>query len=489
MPEVVVNGWTSRLRRIGSSGGVRTGALGLGVSVALTENLWAHAGHRGYVLLLPTQMYITGGGIVVALTFALVLFGIRQRRSVSGEPLALEPSPIPDSLVGNYLGLAGLVLLLASGFWGSRDPMLNPLPMTLWIVWWIGFTVATAVLGNFWRYLSPWPALLDLLKLLPGFQDRLEAPAQQTVRFLPALVLFFGFAWVELIHPAPLDPEVLVELILIYTLLVVAGAGWWGERQWLQTGEPFSVFFRMVGWLSPFSWNRSPSVSGTRLPLRLQWPCGGLLKAPPLPPSGVAFVLLVLSTVSFDGLSRTFWWLALVGENPLEFPGRTSMMLPNTLGLLGTFLVFSGAYWGTQRLAMWLNPEAPEAHRGVILSMIPIAFGYHFAHYLPALLVDVQYAFKTYSDPFGMGWDLWGTAGWTVSAAYLTDHESVVLIWFFQVYSIVLAHVGAVIVAHLFQVQEVTSLSRKFWGQVPSTVLMIGYTVFGLWLLSTPVAT
>ncbi|MGA1599881.1 MAG: hypothetical protein ACO4AU_12580, partial [bacterium] len=98
MPEVVVNGWTSRLRRIGSSGGVRTGALGLGVSVAWTENLWAHAGHRGYVLLLPTQMYITGGGIVVALTFALVLFGIRQRRSVSGEPLALEPSPIPDSL-------------------------------------------------------------------------------------------------------------------------------------------------------------------------------------------------------------------------------------------------------------------------------------------------------------------------------------------------------------------------------------------------------
>jgi hypothetical protein len=39
------------------------------------------------------------------------------------------------------------------------------------------------------------------------------------------------------------------------------------------------------------------------------------------PASGVAFVLVALASVSFDGLSRTFWWIALAGENPLEHPG------------------------------------------------------------------------------------------------------------------------------------------------------------------------
>ena len=45
------------------------------------------------------------------------------------------------------------------------------------------------------------------------------------------------------------------------------------------------------------------------------------------------FVLLTLSSVSFDGLSRTFWWLALGGINPLEYPGRTAVVDRNTFGL------------------------------------------------------------------------------------------------------------------------------------------------------------
>ena len=119
--------------------------------------------------------------------------------------------------------------------------------------------------------------------------------------------------------------------------------------------------------------------------------------------------------------------------------------------------------------------------------MIPIAFGYHFAHYLPTFLVDIQYAFIALSDPFGVGWNLFGTAEWTVTSSYLTNYDSVVLIWLLQVLSIVLAHVGAVILSHLLHLHESESLQKSMRGQVPATLLMIGYTVFGLWLLSTPV--
>jgi len=70
----------------------------------------------------------------------------------------------------------------------------------------------------------------------------------------------------------------------------------------------------------------------------------------------------------------------------------------------------------------------------------------------------------------------------------LMNYYSAILIWYLQVLGIVLAHVGAVVVFHLIQLYQGRNLKKILMGQLPATVLMIGYTVFGLWLLSTPVA-
>ncbi len=48
--------------------------------------------------------------------------------------------------------------------------------------------------------------------------------------------------------------------------------------------------------------------------------------AEPLPLSGAIFLLCVLGSVSFDGLSKTFLWLGANGINPLEFPGRSAVV-------------------------------------------------------------------------------------------------------------------------------------------------------------------
>ena len=66
---------------------LRIGCCKLLLFFGIMQFLWppsvlAHAGHRGYVMLLPTQLYMIGGGLVVALTFAAVLVGLRIRESV-----------------------------------------------------------------------------------------------------------------------------------------------------------------------------------------------------------------------------------------------------------------------------------------------------------------------------------------------------------------------------------------------------------------------
>ncbi len=57
-----------------------------------------------------------------------------------------------------------------------------------------------------------------------------------------------------------------------------------------------------------------------------------------------------------------------------------------------------------------------------------------------------------------------------------------------QTAAIVLAHVAAVVVAHLFALRHAGDRKALGIGQLPALFLMICYTMFGLWLLSTPIA-
>ena len=448
---------------------------------------FAHAGSSGHVLLLPTQLYIVGGAAVVALTFAVMIFVVRHPLSGHHQISQNYENEAGSNYWLSLLSLLTLLLLVWIGYNGNRDPIQNLLPLTVWVFWWIGFTMLTALFGNFWAVISPWSILHKLVTLFTGFKTGKKRSFGEAERwaYWPAVILFFGFAWFELVHPSPMDPETLAGIISLYVLFTIVGIIFFGGEFWLEKGEPFSIFFRMVGWLAPF-YLKIPAGQKSWLRIGIRWPCAGLLRSESLPTGGVAFVILVLSTVSFDGLSKTFWWLSLVEKNPLEYPGRTEMMLPNTLGLCITFLVFFSAFYAVQRITSWLNTEAQETS-SFIYSMIPIAFGYHFAHYLPTFIVDIQYALIALSDPFGIGWNLFGTTDWVVSSSYLANYDSAVFIWYLQISGIVLAHVGAVIVFHLLQLHENQTLIKTLQGQFPATVLMIAYTVFGLWLLSTPV--
>ena len=60
------------------------------------------------------------------------------------------------------------------------------------------------------------------------------------------------------------------------------------------------------------------------------------------------------------------------------------------------------------------------------------------------------------------------------------------MIWHTQVAVIVLAHMCAVFVAHALVARFETEVRYAFVAELPSTLLMIGYTMQGLWLLATP---
>lgn len=493
---------TGAVRRAAAAG-ARRAAAALVAWLALVAGCcppaFAHTAARAFVLTLPTELYITGGAVVVGVSAVLVaLVPAANVRAI--EAAVRRAGRLPAGL-GTVLSLACLlatIALVLAGRYGTQDPLENPLPLAVWTLWWIGLTAAHALLGDLWPAINPWRGLYDLIAGTPGARRRIGRPPLRYPGWLghwPAVATFLAFAWFELIYTVPSNPEVLASVVGLYGSATFLCMLLFGQSAWLRYGEAFSVFFRVVAWLSPLNGrpDRETGADGGPETRRLfiTLPGLGLLHVRPLPPSGVAFVLLMLSSVSFDGLDETYWWLSRIGVNPLDFPGRSAVALPNTLGLIGAFAALSAAYSS----AVWLGHllagrrgRLAESLGRYAVAIVPIAIGYHFAHYLTAFLVDVQYAAVTLSDPFGRGWNLIGLSDEDVTTSFLTNFDSVRLIWHCQVAGIVIAHVIAVAIAHLIAIRQTGRRRTAIVSQVPMIALMIAYTLFGLWLLSAPAA-
>jgi hypothetical protein len=464
----------------------------LGIAALLAASpAWAHGGDRAFVLLMPTGYYLVAGTLAVAATFlvlALIPKGISDRLGGARLPLmALRPpSPVATSL----LCFLFLGFLLATGLYGSRDPLANPLPLTIWTLWWVGFTLATAVLGNLWAYVNPWTGPYRLATRLVGLKGPFIA-YPSWLGYWPAIVLFLSFAWFELIDLAPDDPERLAIAVGAYWLFTFIALFLYGEEAWLRQAEPFSVFFRFIGGLSPLLWQPAGAGDEGRQRLSLAMPSAALLDRSALPPSGVLFMLLTLASVTFDGLAKTFWWLGLNGINPLEFPGRSAVVGTNTAGLVLTWLALAFLYTGAVLIGWRMagRPASSNALLGtLVFSIMPISLGFHFSHYLTALLVNAQYTWAAASDPFATGRDILALGHFHVTTSFLNTYEGTRAIWNAQTAGIVLGHALAVLLAHELARRSIPDSRALVLSQLPLAAVMVGYTLFGLWLLSTPVA-
>lgn len=455
----------------------------------------AHGAERGLVMLLPTDYYLTGGAIAVAASFAVLLlvpvgWFSRAARAVA----TFTAVPLPSTPVTSTASFLFLILLVATGLLSTADPLSNPLPLFVWTFFWVALTLIQALLGNLWPWLNPWTGPLVLLRRLTGRSLGREPilPLPHALGYLPAIVIFFLFAWYELVSLAPEDPPGLAAVVTAYWLFTLIAMVLFGEAEWTRRGEPFSVYFRMIGMLAPVA-ATPPDEAGKGATIRLSWPGQRCLEVEPPPLSASIFLLLTLGTVSFDGLSRTFTWLSAIGINPLEFPGRSAVTVENTLGLIAApaalAIIYFTAVLAGARLAGARDRKARTALAAhLVYSIVPISIAFHGAHYLTVLLMNGQYLYVIVSDPFALGWNLFGTADWHVTGSFFTNLDSVRLLWVTQTVIIVTGHCVGILLAHMIALRHFGRPHRATSSQVFLALVMVFYTVFGLWLLSTPTA-
>jgi hypothetical protein len=470
----------------------------------------AHGFGQRYDLPLPLDLYLAGAGGAVALSFVIVALVFRVSPPNGGRPgidllhfrpvhILLHPAVIA---VLQTISVGLFLLVLATGFFGTQNTLENFAPTFVWIIWWVGLAYVTALAGNIWPTINPWSILFTglewVLRRLGG-RGRLD-PAFTYPSWLgvwPAVALFGLFAWFELIFEAAKVPATLATAMLIYSGITWLGMAAFGREVWLARGEAFSLAFGVLGRFAPIDRPERDHPDGPLSHWYLRPYAGGLITKRPCSLSMTVFVLLMLSTVTFDGFMETPLHAGLlewIGSEPLFHPlllklhelGLDLIVVLDSLMLAVFPLLFLLVYLGFS----WLAKEVSDSELPVmqiaghfVLSLVPIAIAYHLAHYLSYLLLAGQLIIPLASDPFGTGWDIFGTTNYSIDIGIIGAK----FVWYTAVIAIVVGHVFAVGVAHFVALRVFGSASVALKSQYPFLVLLVAYTMLSLWILSQPI--
>jgi hypothetical protein len=489
-------------------------ALAYSLILVYARPALAHGFGPTYDIPIPLWLYLYGAAAAVVLAFVpLALFSRKEPDSAYRYPrFDLFGIPWLRRVLTSRLIVGGLRLLsvglffvvVIAGLVGIQSGF-NIAPTFVWVTWWVGFSFLTALVGNLWPLANPWRVLFDWAEGLVrrvGLREGLELDEAypEALGIWPAVVLFLAFVWVENVFEGSYVPRNIAFFVIAYSMITLYGMACFGKETWLRRGEAFSVYFGLLGRFAPTEvrvkdqeicrgcegcepercvgcYERFRRAAPEARELNLRPPAIGLGLPEKAPPGGAAFVIVVLSGVTFDGLLQTPLWLEIVRLTPVS----------QTLGVILLPLLFLGIYLGFVELSRALSGGGERGFRrfaaAYAFSLVPIAVAYQMAHYYTYLLIQGQMIVSLVSDPFGWGWNLFGTAGFDPRYGVVGAG----LVWYSQVALIVVGHVIAVYLAHSISLRLLRDPGRAFRSQLPMLVLMVLYTITSLWILAQPI--
>ena len=419
---------------------------------------------------VPLSLFVYGSAVVVIVSF--VALGVLVKRpKLEADGPGVEPpgwlqrigkSPVVEWFIRILSLIFFLVVFLAAAA-GSPKAAENLAPVAIYIWFWVGLALLHALLGNWWATLSPWDTIARLLEI----GDRPKRPYPVGWGKWPAALLLVAYLWLEIAYPYAERPRALAIAIAIYTIVTLAGMGVFGRRTWNENGEAFAVYFRLLSCMAPIA-RREDGRLILRLPLQ------GLTQVRPQPGLAI-FVLTLIASTTFDGLTGTTWWFDwTLGLKVVP------AALAATAGLLASIAIVAAVY-ALSMLSASAAAGIPWHQLAVrfIHSLIPIAFAYVGAHYLSYLLLEGQTGLSAISDPLGLGWNLFGTRTWTVNFGII----SIIVLWYVQVGLMVLGHVAGVLLAH-DRALAAFEPARAVKTQYALLAVMVLFTMGGLLVLS-----
>jgi hypothetical protein len=450
------------IRRLGV-----TTFLAASILLVSADTAQAHGIGGRLDLPVPVTYFIVGAGLVLVISFVALALLWPETRLQDGPLHRAASLSVPRGGVLPALGVLGLILvvgqLLPPLLGLETDPTRPTIaPVLVWVVFWLVIPFAGVLIGNWYTDLNPWRTLGRVLRL--GRGEKLWL--MERLGVWPAGVFLLAFTWLELVSADSGSPVTLGLAALVYTFLMMGAVAYAGRETGLAVFDAFTPYNRLFSSISPL---------GRDLDGRLVW--RGWLRALTVIPEwkGLsALVVIAIGSVTYDGASATTWFRSAVGDWGQTLPGKT-LLLVASVGIIGL------AYWLAAAIAARMvggKWTATEVARRFTHTLVPIALAYAVAHYLTLIIFEGQQLIAAVSDPFALGWDLFGTADRKVDF-FMTASEPV---WYTQVGVIVTGHVLGVVLAHDRALNDFGREAVR--SQYAMLLLMVALTTLGLLILS-----
>lgn len=429
------------------------------------EVVLAHGVGRVYEAPLPVWLYALGAAATVLASFAL--------RALAPAPAAPPPprrlaGPGAARAVAASLKAAGLgALILAVGAGAAvRSQGFTTATLLLWVGLIVGMTALCAVLDGAWAAADPWATIERAYRIEEAEVRRMQAPW-----WLGAVLVYVLF-WFELVAGVGFQDFWVVAALVIYTVFTLGLRAHLGEDAW-RRADPLSLLFGFAGRSAPLELRADG--------IYLRGPVNGFDRAGPMPRALFAALFVVLASTTLDNVRETVGWTSFKRAAGLD---ALPAMLVDSVALAAFAPLFLLPFLAAVKLAQrWVGRRLAffDLARRFAWSLVPIAVAYVLAHNAPLLLTGIPALLRALSDPFALGWNLFGTAGlarsWLPSPAF---------VWFLEIALIVGGHVLGVLGAHRAAARLASSHLHAVRSQYALTGLMALFTVMTLWLLAQP---
>ena len=422
-------------------------------------------------LPIPLGLALAGGAAALAISFVVLAIAWRNPRYDAG----VQGRPLPAALARAVDGGWASVLLRVFGLvftayitWAAvagADSLANPTFGVIYVWLWVGIVPLSLLFGPFYKAVNPLRTLHWLLSRLTGGDPAAGIfRLPDWVGLWPGAFGLFAFTWMELVWPDSTFLWAVRLWFAVYGSIVLVGAALFGDR-WIAQADPFEVLSTLVSNLSCFGRtdDRTLVVRSPLCNLDGVKPGAGLL----------AVVATLVGSTMFDSFQDLLVWLRLSSQIPIpDVP-------LNTLALF----TFCAVIYLTFGLAVALTPVPGVSWRVrpslFAHSVVPIVAGYFIAHYLSYLDEVGQQTLIYLSDPMVNGSNYLGTANLQVNY-WLSIHAQLLAI--LKVGAIIVGHVLGVISAHDRAVRLLPKRDQ-LTGQLPLLLVMVCYTLAGLYLL------
>ena len=395
-------------------------------------------------LPIPFNMVLNAAVLTVVITFVFLKVSWKESILTSEERLfSTKQSPS-----GKLLGLLVLVLLTVPGLVNNETAKVSVTPLILWVFLWIGVPVLGLLFGDLYAKFNP----LSIIVNQKGDSKNVYV----------ASFLFICLTWFELVWTKPGNPRH-IGIVFLLLIVVVSLVQKFYKKTIIEV-DPLLVLHHLYSKMRVT--HKAPVFKSLLNNLSNLAQLKGM----------EYFILLMIGTVTYDGLRETTFWFNLFGTRSYETSFSTMAFL--SMNLIVIIFYRFACYFAIR--VSGENYDLNEISLKFGHTMLPIAFAYHVTHYLGLLLFESQTLLYRLNDPLGFGWNLFNAQETTVD--YFLEP---IVLWTVMVIVTLAGHMLSVVLAH--------DLSVKIFGHQKSDktqyiflFITVALTLQALFVLSVP---